>query len=173
VLISAFDFPVPKTEFVNQMRQTNDMTLNDLPLLYNDVVTRQDVLDGVGMPTRPGALAKVSPPRPANDVYRTDLTLIFYDDPTFGPYNGWLDGIMNQPRYTDLAANLRSFTARYQAVLDDRKPLSWWQENRPDLAGQPDFSAFYNDYYQQIGQSAAVAKTQLATLTARPVLAQK
>ena len=36
LLVAAFDFPVPKNEFVNLMRRTNDMPIADPDALYSD-----------------------------------------------------------------------------------------------------------------------------------------
>jgi hypothetical protein len=58
ILIAAFDFPVPKNEFVNLMRHTNDMNLADPASLYDDAPTRDAVLRGSRIATAPGALAE-------------------------------------------------------------------------------------------------------------------
>ncbi len=44
LLISAFDFPVPKNEFVNLMRRTNDLPIADPDALYDDASARAAML---------------------------------------------------------------------------------------------------------------------------------
>ena len=79
ILIAAFDFPVPKNEFVNIMRRANDMPIEDLLAVWNDKPARRAVLAGEGLPTRAGALATFEPRgagqravqhRPAADLLR-------------------------------------------------------------------------------------------------------
>ena len=164
-LVAAFDFPVPKNEFVNVMRRANDMPVDDLLAIWDDRAARRAVLAGEGLPVRPAAIATFDPVTRDNAVYDTDLQLIFYDDPVFGPYEGWYRQIAAQPRYTDLAADLRHFRALYGRIEAERRPLSWWLSGHPRLRSQPDFPAFYARYYGDIERSAA------AVSAAGPVLA--
>src|SRR5713226_3652816 len=108
-LFSAFDFPVPKNEFVNLMRRTNDMDIRDLDEVYDDDAARQALMRLDVLPTVPGALAEAEPAVHSNEVYDTDLSLIFYDDPITGRYRRRFDRIFTEPRYTDLRANLSYF----------------------------------------------------------------
>ena len=86
VLIAAFDFPVPKNEFVNIMRRANDMPIDNLLAIWNDVPARRALLAGQELPVREGALATFEPLVQQNPLYKTDLQLIFYDEPMFGHY---------------------------------------------------------------------------------------
>ncbi len=114
LLAAVFDFPVPKNEFVNLMRRTNDA----MPARADglDAAARRSLLQFGALPTRPGALAEARPPGRPNEVYETDLKLIFYDEPNFGPYQGWFDQVFRDPRYTDAQANLLHFRRLYGAV---------------------------------------------------------
>ena len=126
LLVALFDFPVPKNEFVNLMRRTNDPGF----------AKSSRRLSGSGgpairaafgqLPVRPGAIAQSWPPRYPNEVYETQLKLVFYDEPLFGPYRGWLDAILADPRYFDIERNLRYFAARYRQLLTARQPVAWW-----------------------------------------------
>jgi hypothetical protein len=117
VLIAAFDFPVPKNEFVNLMRRTNDLPLADPRALYEDRMARLSLLRDGRVATMPGALAEAERAIRPNDIYDTDLRLIFYDEPIFGHYQEWFDRIFAERRYTDLRANLAYFSALYATVL--------------------------------------------------------
>jgi hypothetical protein len=158
IIISAFDFPVPKNEFVNIMRRANDMPIENLLAVWHDLPTRRAVLAGEGLPTREAAIASFEHVVKDNALYDTDLPLIFYDDPIFGPYEGWYRHIVATPRYTDLGADLRYFTDRYARIEADRRPLDWWQSHHPELASEPDFPAFYTRFYAIVAHRQAAAE---------------
>ena len=119
LLISIFDFPVPRNEFVNLMRRTNDGIPPDPQAA--DADSRDALLATGQLPARPGALASSRPVHAPNAVYETDgLKLIFYDDPLFGPFQGRFDAIFASPRYTEPAANRAYFAALGRAALAAR-----------------------------------------------------
>jgi len=150
ILFAAFDFPVPKNEFVNTMRRANDMPIDNLLAVWNDRSARQAVLAGEGLPTREGAVATFETVVQNNALYHTDLQLIFYDEPLFGPYEPWFRRIVAEPRYTDSQANLRYFSALYARIKAEQRPLAWWLNAHPALASEPDFPAFYNWFYNEV-----------------------
>jgi len=157
LLIAAFDFPVPKNEFVNIARRANDMPVADPLAVWNDRAARRALLAGDGLPTRPGALATFEPVVRDNALYDTDLRLIFYDEHFFGPYEGRYRRIAAEPRYTDLQANLRHFATLYARAEAERQPLAWWLRAHPALASEPDFPAFYDRYYAEVAREAVQA----------------
>jgi len=76
-LVSVFDFPVPRNEFVNLMRRTNDLGLVDLASAYRDPDARRSLMTYGRLPAQPGALAEAQGPQRPNEVYETELKLIF------------------------------------------------------------------------------------------------
>ena len=60
LLIAAFSFPVPKNEFVNLMRRTNDMPIADPDQLYDDDVAHATLVREGWIATGPGALAEAT-----------------------------------------------------------------------------------------------------------------
>lgn len=162
ILIAAFDFPVPKNEFVNLMRLTNDMPLDDPRALYKDQVARNDVLQHERLPTVAGALAEAERAIRPNAIYETNLRLIFYDEPIFGHYQDWFDQIFREKRYTDLAANLRYFSKLYAAALASKPAVG---ENQA-----PELSSFERRYRQYARQEKARIDGWLAALS-QPILA--
>jgi hypothetical protein len=170
ILFAALNFPVPKNEFVNLMRRTNDMPLFDLSALYQDSAARQALLAGKGLPVRAGALAVIEPVAQKNDLYETNLDLIFYDDGLFGPYEGWYRDIVSQTRYSDILENLRYFSDLYAKIKADKRPLSWWLASTAGLASadERDFATFYEKFYQHIDRESAWTGASLRRVDAGP-----
>ena len=166
ILIAAFDFPVPKNEFVNIMRRANDMPSDDLLAVWNDRTARRALLADDGLPTRPGAVARFEPVVHDNALYETDLQLIFYDEPLFGPYEGWYRQILTDPRYTDQRANYLYFEKLHARIESERRPLAWWLRTHPELASEPDFAGFYARYYHEMAGAAFVPAAGIAARAA-------
>jgi hypothetical protein len=162
--ISAFDFPVPKNEFVNLMRRTNDMPLDNLLRLYRDDAARQSFMTHGQLPPRAGALADVVAIMPDNKLYDTDTKLIFYDP--IGIYQREFQRILTDARYLDLQTNLRYFAALFQRIKAERKPLAWYYQSdrKFSLASDDTFATFYKLYYQLIDQQSTAIDANLASL---------
>ena len=119
---------MPKNDFVNVMRRTNDTRMDDLLALYDDLPARRQLLEFGRLPSEPGALASAYPPHAPNDVFGTKLDLIFYDTPGLGAYPGWFDQIFSEPRYMDATANLHYFVALYAHLAVSRRPVGFWKQ---------------------------------------------
>ena len=154
LLVAAFSFPVPKNEFVNLMRRTNDMDIAYPDAVYADDRARTTLLDQGRLPTQPGALAAARPAMQPNEVYNTSLRLIFYDDPTFGHYQTRFERIFHEPRYTDLGSNLKYFSMLYATILA--------RHREPDAS--PARAAFGRHYDDAIGNEKATVDAMLARL---------
>jgi len=163
ILLAAFSFPVPKNEFVNLARRTNDMPIEDVAAVYDDADARTALLRYGSLPTAPGALAEAEPAAPRNDIYDTDLRLIFYDDPVFGVYQPRFDRIFTEPRYTDLEANLRHFADLYRRIDASRRPRADMVARRAP-AEQESFGQVYDRYYRYIEAASAAIDADLAML---------
>lgn len=160
LLISAFDFPTPKNEFVNLTRRANDMPIADPGTLYDDATARAAILRQGWIQTRPGGLVEAEHAVRRNDVYNTKLRLIFFDDPIlFGHYQQQFDAIFKDSRYTDLRANLNYFSRLYAAILAAEAAT-------PANAGGA--AAFHAKYYQTIAAERAKLDETLRLLSAVP-----
>ena len=164
IAISAFDFPVPKNEFVNLMRRTNDMDIADLTRLDRDDTVRRSLIEDGRLPTGPGGLAEADRMWQGNDIYDTDVNLIFYDDPVFGPYEKHFHEIFTEPRYTDLRANLNYFAALYRKIKAERERNTYATASREVIA----FAARYYDY---IDREIASVDSKIEALDKPPSLA--
>jgi hypothetical protein len=166
LIVSAFDFPVPKNEFVNLMRRTNDMPIADPAALHGDATARSGILAGGWIATRPGGLAEAERAVQRNDVYNTNLRLIFYDEPIFGRYQERFDKVFSDPRYTDLVANSRYFAALYSAILARQPP-----SKQPESTNADEPATYRARYYRMI--AAAKAKLDAALALPWPVPGQR
>ena len=157
LVVAVFDFPVPKNEFVNLMRYTNDMPIADADALYANKIARTALLAQERLPTQPGALAQARPGVQPNELYETKLRLIFFDEAFFGNYQQRFDRIFSEPRYTDLATNLAYFSALYTTILTRGQP-SGTIEGRAD---------FYRHYDNAIARAKAKVDQSVIRLNGR------
>jgi hypothetical protein len=169
LLVSLFDFPVPKNEFVNLMQRTNDLPIDDPEAIYDDPEARELLLQYGRLPTQPGAIADLGTIASPNEVYDTQSRIIFYDDPITGRYERRFDTMLSDPRYFRLQDNLAHFAALYQKIERERKPLDWYLRKRGMTSG-PDsdaFRIFYQKYYDYIGEQVQEVSHQTALLNGR------
>ena len=124
LLVAAFDFPVPKNEFVNLMRRVNDLPIDDPEILWHDRELRSALTIQGWIATRPGGLAEAERAVGENAMYETDLRLIFFDEAITGTYRGRFDTIFRASRTTDLRSNLDHFAAVYDRILAARVEVS-------------------------------------------------
>lgn len=108
---SVLNFPVPRNELVNLLRHATYTTT--LRALAQDEGWRRF---GV-LPIRPGVLMDSRPPLTPNQVYETELRLIFYDQPYLGPYQGWFDALQANPALHEAEANRAWVAAAWRAAL--------------------------------------------------------
>ena len=153
--VAVLDFPVPKNEFVNLMHRTNDEWPASPGALYADLPARAELLADDRLPTYPAALAEAQGPLQPNEVYDTDLKLIFYDEPNIGPYQRRFDRIFAEPRYTEAAANRAYFAALARTAQASRRPLAWWLARAPYRDDPAGFTLVYERYYRLVDRLAS------------------
>jgi hypothetical protein len=169
ILISLFDFPVPKNEFVNTIRRTNDLPIDDLEALYHDDAARSLLMHENRLPTQPGALADLGTIVPQNGVYDTQSRIIFYDDPITGTYQRRFDAILSEPGYFRLRDNLVYFAQLYKKIRAERKPLDWYLDPHKTMSAQEqnDFRLFYRKYYDYIDRQVQEVDRNVTLLDAK------
>lgn len=165
-IISAFDFPVPKNEFINLLRRLNDYPIDDLDALYDDDFAREAFLRHDRLPSEPGAIVDLGIIAAPNEVYATESRIIFYDEPLTGRYQRRYNAMLGEPRYLHLRDNLAWFAGRYRMILDQRKPLAWYVQRRRfgSEVERAAFTRFHARYFDYIARRAAEVARQLATL---------
>lgn len=167
ILFAAFDFPVPKNEFVNAMRRANDLDLTDIDAIYRDRAARDSLIENDRLPAEPGVIAEAEPVVQDNDIYDTKLNLIFYDQPLLGPYERRFRAIFAESRYTDIEANLRYFSALYRQIEAQRQPFEVRQ-----VDDDTSRATFYARFYDHIERDAAQVTARLAVLHSVPAVSQ-
>jgi hypothetical protein len=164
-IAAAYDFPVPKNEFVNLVRRTNDLPIEDLNAVFDDRAARRALLRWDTLPTAPGALAEAEPAVQSNEIYGTDLSLIFYDVPYLGPYQRRFDRIFADRRYFRLSDNLEYFADRYRTIERNRQSLAMVLEGRGAMTRRErdELAQFYERYYRYVDRKAAEVRAALAS----------
>jgi hypothetical protein len=159
--IAAFNFPVPKNEYVDLAMRTNDLPIGDIDAIYRDEAARRALLENGNLPTVPGALSFAESAIRPNDIYDIEaLRIIFYDNPFWGPYKPRLKRILTEPRYGDLRANLKHFEALYAEAIENRR-------NRV-RASSPARDSFEHAYDRHITSQAEKIEILLAQLDPVP-----
>ena len=168
IVVAAFDFPVPKNEFVDLMRRTNDTDVSDPHALFEDKVARRALIDYGRLPVEPGALAEAEPVVQQNDIYDTQPHLIFYDTPVVGSYERHFRAIFSEPRYTDIRANLRFMVERYRRIAANSAAAAA-AGAKPGGGAADDFGAFVRLYDAHIARETAAMEATLTALSQPPV----
>jgi hypothetical protein len=156
-LVSVLDFPVPRNEFVNLMQRVGDAGLLDPYEIHADPALRRALLAFNQLPIQAGALMASRPPQTPNEVYETDLKLIFYDAEFIGPYQGWFDAIQADATQHDPRRNLVWATAQQRLALARRQPLAWWLA-QPGIPDRDRFATTYHRFYALLEHEVAAAE---------------
>lgn len=166
LLFAILDFPVPKNEFVNLVRRTNDPTTLDPLALFQDPDTRRAVLTFGRLPWGPGALTEVAPPQEPNEIYDTDVKLAFYEDPILQLYQHRFDAIFDKPRYFETEQNLQHFAALYRQMGAERQPLATLlaKASFNSAAERQQFSEFYARLYSYVDHERETVAANLSQM---------
>ncbi|MBI4695218.1 MAG: hypothetical protein HY749_14465 [Gammaproteobacteria bacterium] len=166
LVISALDFPVPKNEFVNLLRRTNDLPIEDLEAMYADSTARAMLLREGRLPTGPGAIADLGGILRPNEVYDDESRSIFYDLTPTRSFQRRFDEILSEPRYLRLRDNLAYFAARYRHILAARQPLAQYLARRQGASTSEldEFREFYRRYYEYIEKEVSEVASMMAVL---------
>jgi hypothetical protein len=118
------------------------------------------------LPTEPGALAEAEPAAQDNEIYDTDLALIFYQAPIFSAYEKHFERLFAEPRYFDLRANLQYFADLYGSIERERRPVGSFLASRGvvDTAKRDALARFQARYYRYVARQEARVSAALASL---------
>jgi hypothetical protein len=155
---AAFNFPVPKNEFVDLVMRANDLPIGDAAAMFKDEAARRMLVDHDALPTNAGALVAAEPAIQGNHLYDVDRLRGIFFDPPWGPYRRRLRRILSEPRYSDLQANLRHFDSIYRSAVERRRVARGTPERSHR---QEDFHRRYDQY---IRREAEAVRNHLARI---------
>jgi hypothetical protein len=158
---------IPQNLFVNMMRRTNDMPLEEPDELFRDEYARKALLERGWLPTQPGSLAEYIPVHQPNQIFATNLSDLLFQIPLVDPAGSDRTRFITDARYTDIKSNLEYYLSRYQAIQKNRQPLEHYTtpHGRTDaLVTDPAFPAFYAKYYDYIAQQIQSVTEKLSQL---------
>ena len=116
-LLHLFNLAVPANEFVNLAELGTEGNIEDYEHIQGDGPQRDALLDFGWLPTRHGALLKTLTVHEPNDLYETTFRLFTLQSPLRMGKTRHAVELLSDERFVDLAANLRHFLDKYNAIL--------------------------------------------------------
>jgi hypothetical protein len=151
---------VPANEFAELALRTTDFPIDDFDEILGDPVLRRTLAQRSWLPVRHGAMVTLIPVHQNNELYETDAAIFMLNHPFRRRKSRHVGELYDDPRYTDLEANLRHFEQRYGQILADRP--SDWKATEEDDADRRARA----HYYRYIETQLADVKGKLAQLRA-------
>jgi hypothetical protein len=123
-LRQAFSIAIPSSEFVDLAALANDGPIDSFRRIYRDDTMTESLSEYGWLPTRHGALMTAEGVFLDNDLYDTHYNLFILQSPFLEGKTRKARRMFDDPRYTQIEANLRHFDAVYAAILADKpEPL--------------------------------------------------
>lgn len=142
-LMQIFNLAVPSNEFGNLAFRGNTFNVEDWWTVYSDKSMRRSLIERNWLPTRHGALITFVPAHEPNELWDTGRSILVLDVPLFGTKRKRIRKMYEDPRYTEVRANLRWWSDRYGAILKKR-PENW------RVTGDDPRMEFRRKYYEYI-----------------------
>jgi hypothetical protein len=131
-LLSIFNLAVPANEALNLARLGTSGPLDSYPEIFRDDPMRNAMLEFGWLPTRHGALLVSLPVHPDNELFDPQPRLLVLQGPVTRRTTSRLLEMLEDPRYTELDANLRHFHDLYAGILARRESKDRLAEVRGD-----------------------------------------
>lgn len=145
-LLQLFNLAVPANELTDLAFRANNYLIEDFEMVYRDQAMREALKRYNWLPTRHGAVLTFEPVHQNNELYDTRYQIFVLEAPIFRPKSHKITKMYEQPRFTEIAANLKYFQSRYQQILADR-PKDWDQAG-PDADDYTRTRKLYYEYIQ-------------------------
>lgn len=120
-LLQIFHLAIPANEALELAALGTLGPLESYPSLFRNDPMRNALLEFGWLPTRHGALLVSLPVHPHNEVFDTRPRILALQGPIRRHKTQRLVKLLDDPRYTDLDANLRHFEERYRDILARRE----------------------------------------------------
>jgi hypothetical protein len=119
-LLQLFHLAIPANEALNLAVLGTQGPVDSYPEIFRDDPMRHAMLEFGWLPTRHGALLVSLPVHPRNEVFDTRPRLLALQGPFTQRKTQRLATLLEDPRFTELDANLRHFEQIYRDVLAAR-----------------------------------------------------
>lgn len=160
-IMQLFNLAIPANEFVN-LAELMTSPIPGYRQIMRDGPRRDAFHEFHWLPTEPGAVLKTLPVHAPNDIYDTQFRLFTLQSPfLMGKTQRALD-LLSDPRFVDLAADLRYYDKEYDAIL------AGYDERRDTMASVrgTSFRRVERLYYHYISSQRAAVRAMLTRLAA-------
>lgn len=165
-IFQLFNLAIPYNDWIEALRQGNDLPLEDPLALFRDEFTREALLKSGHLPIRPGVLGSHQAMHSPNGLYESDVQGLILELPIFHPIKREMDRKASQPRYSDIRANLEEFRARILSAKASLRPFGDYvpHPSEDTLPGFDvvDFWKFYQAYVVYLDRALAEVEEKLA-----------
>ena len=122
--------------------------MNDFEQVLADPVLRRTLAQRSWLPVRHGAMLKVIPVHQKNELYETDMAIFMLKHPFRRRKSATVRDLLDEPRNTELEANLLHFQELYRRILAERP--SDWQAVAEDTADRRARAHYYRHIEAQL-----------------------
>ena len=151
---------VPANEFADLALLSTSFPIEDFDRILADPVLRRTLARRSWLPVRHGAMLKLIPVHQNNELYETDTAIFMLTHPFRRGKSVSVGDLFDDPRNTDLEANLLHFEQLYGRILAQRPPD--WRADSEDSADRRSRA----HYYRYIEAQLADVKKKRARLRA-------
>jgi len=116
-LLQLFHLAVPANEAINLAALGTMGPLADYPEIFRDDSMRHALLEFGWLPTRHGALLVSLPVRAENELFDPSARIMIFQGPVTRRATNRLLEMLDDPRFTELDANLAHFERIYRGIL--------------------------------------------------------
>jgi hypothetical protein len=142
-----FNLAIPANEFIDLATQTILFPIEDFGKLQRDKVQMESLEKFDSISTRHGAVVLTAPVHQDNDLYDPQIRMMIVQGPFAGRATKKSNLLLGDSRATELISNLRSFKARYEYILADKKTED--DEFFPNLPGYNENRRRYYAYIER------------------------
>jgi hypothetical protein len=130
-LRQVFHMAVPANEAIGLAELGTNGPVDQYSKIFDDDAMRNGLLEFGWLPTRQGAMLVSLPVHPENQIFDTQPRLLVFQGAVTARTTRRLLKLLDDPRATELDANLRHFRELYGGILADRER----QEAKAELRG--------------------------------------
>src|SRR5262249_51938778 len=132
-----FHLAVPANEAINLAALGTMGPVDSYPAIFRDAAMRDALLEFGWLPTRHGALLISLPVREENELFDPRARILVFQGPATRRTTRRLLQMLDDPRFTELDANLAHFEQVYRGILDSK-------------AGRDPFASLWGDRYRRV-----------------------